>query len=130
MSIKNWSEFLKDVPTEALLSELKSRGNKKYDSVSDIANDIMKDIDKAIELFGSYSFDDKGPYEVMNLVPIVKKLKDKPISEIGSILSEVLDKYSDLSRSTEVVNCILGEFDTLPKDKFDELLRLDDRFEY
>ena len=129
MTIKNWGEFLKDVPTYALLSEIENRNNKKYDSVSDIAAFIMKDIDEAITMFGTYTFDD-NPYEVMDIDSIMKKLKDKPIKEIGSILSEVLDKYPNSERSTYAVNTIIDEFESLPDDKWYELLSLDDRFKH
>lgn len=128
-NIKNWSKFLKDVPTDALLSEIESRKTKNS-SVSEPANEIMSKIDVAIENFGSYSFDDKGPWEVMNIKSIKKSLSEKSIKEIASILSEVLDNYSNYKRALSVVNCIICEFDNLPEDEFDELLDSDDRFEY
>lgn len=91
---------------------------------------IMSEIDKAIKKFGEYSFDDKGPWEVMNFDSIVKDLKDKSMKEIGSILSEVLDHYSNQNRAMETVSCIISELDYLPEDQFDELLNSDERFEY
>ena len=129
-NIKNWTEFLKDVPTDALLSEIETRKIKQSASVGESATDIMSQIDKAIEMFGSYSFDDKGPWEVMDINSIKKNLSTKSIKEIASILSQVLDNYSNYERASYVVNCILGEFDSLPEDEFDELLDSDDRFEY
>lgn len=129
-NIKNWTEFLKDVPTDALLSEIETRKIKQSASVSESATDIMSQIDKAIEMFGSYSFDDKGPWEVMDINSIKKNLSTKSIKEIAAILSEILDNYSNYKRATSVVGCILGEFDSLPEDEFDELLDSDDRFEY
>ena len=129
-NIKNWTEFLKDVPTDALLSEIETRKIKQSASVSESANEIMSQIDKAIEMFGSYSFDDKGPWEVMDINSIKKNLSTKSIKEIAAILSEILDNYSNYERATSVVGCILGEFDSLPEAEFDELLDSDDRFEY
>jgi hypothetical protein len=129
-NIKNWGEFLKDVPTDALLSEIEMRKIKQSSSVSESANDIMSQIDNSIERFGSYSFDDKGPWEVMDINSIKKNLSTKSIKEIGAILSEILDNYSNYERARSVVGCILGEFDSLPESEFDELLDLDDRFEY
>jgi hypothetical protein len=129
-NIKNWSEFLKDVPTDALVSEIESRKSQKSGSVSKTAADIMKKIDEAIKRFGSYSFDDKGPDEVMDIDSITVKLKGKPIKEIASILSEILDNYSDSKRALRFVECIIGEFDYLPEDEFTELLESDERFEY
>jgi hypothetical protein len=93
-NIKNWSEFLKDVPTDALVSEIESRKSQKSGSVSKTAADIMKKIDEAIKMFGSYSFDDKGPDEVMDIDSITAKLKGKPVKEIGTILSVDVLEYS------------------------------------
>ena len=129
-NIKNWSEFLKDVPTEILLSEIEKRKTKQYSSVSELAIDIMNQIDEAIKLFGNYSFDDKGPYEVMDIKSIKNKLSKKSIKEIASILSEILDNYPNYEKASRLVECIIGEFDNLPEDDFTELLNSDDRFEY
>jgi hypothetical protein len=133
-NIKNWSEFLKDVPTDALVSEIENRKEQKSGSynpfLSELATEIMKKIDEAIKRFGSYSFDDKGPDEVMDIDSVTAKLKGKPVKEIGSILSEILDNYSDSKRALRFVECIIGEFDYLPEDEFTELLESDERFEY
>lgn len=130
MSIKKWSEFLKDVPTEALISEIEMRNSNSQSNSSQSALYIMSEIDKAIKKFGEYSFDDKGPWEVMNFDSIVKDLKDKSMKEIGFILSEVLDHYSNKDRAMSTVSCIISELDYLPEDQFDELLNSDERFEY
>jgi len=128
--IKSWSNFLKDVPTDALLSEIESRKSQKSISVNKLTDTIMKKIDTAIEMFGSYSFDDKGPYEVMDIKSIIKDLSAKSLKEMSDILSEVLDNYSNYDRALSVVNTIIGEFDYLPEDEFDDLLNSDDRFGY
>jgi hypothetical protein len=44
--------------------------------------------------------------------------------------SKILDNYSNYERAFSVVGCIIGEFDSLPEDEFDELLDSDERFEY
>jgi hypothetical protein len=130
-NIKNWSEFLKDVPTDALVSEIETRKSQKISSVSKTAADIMGKIDEAIKRFGIYSFDDKGPDEIMDIDFITRSLlSGKPVKEIGSILSEILDNYSDSKRALRFVECIIGEFDYLPEDEFTELLESDERFEY
>lgn len=141
MSIKNWSELLKDVPTEALISEIEMRKSNKSTSNGE-ANDnwfqttfksamiIMNETDKAIKKYGEYSFDDKGPWEVMNFDSIIKDLKEKSVTEIANILSEVLDNYPNYNRVSSVVSCIISELDYLPEDEFEQLLSSDKRFEY
>ena len=128
--LKDWSEFLKDVPTEVLHAEIESRKSRKNDSISPGAIDIMNRIDNAIEKFGSYTFDDKGAFEVMSIYSIKKELAGKPTEEIAGILSEVLDKYSNKYRAEETVSCIISSLDDMPEEEFDRLLDSDERFEY
>lgn len=136
MSIKKWKEFLKDVPTEVMLMEIDRRNKETPLDVSKEALHIMKEIDSSLTEFGSYTFDDKGPYEVMSISDLKKELGKKSIKEIASILSEILDNYSKISKigdyhhAIEVVNCLIGEFDSLPEEQFEELLSYDNRFQY
>jgi hypothetical protein len=106
------------------------RSKKQPVNISLDAIEIINKIDAAIQKFGTYSYDDKGPYEVMNIDEIINNLKTKPIKEIGKILSEVLDNYPDQRRASYFVNTIIGEFDYLPEEEFDELFDCDERFEY
>ena len=39
------------------------------------AENILEKLTEALTRFGTYSFDDKGPYEVMNITPITKFVK-------------------------------------------------------
>ncbi len=136
--IKNWREFLKDVPTDILLSELDSRREDDMNSIDidPVAIEIMSAIDDALTSFGSYSFGDKGPHEVMDIYSLKRKLLGKSINEIGEILTQVLDNYGDVStvgndeHASETVNSIIGEFDDLSEEDFTELLDYDNRFEY
>lgn len=107
-----------------------ARSKKQPANISPDAIEIISMLDKAIQKFGTYSYDDKGPYEVMNIDAIVKNLQGKPVKEIGKILSEVLDNYPVYGRASTLVNCIIGEFDYLPEEDFDELFDCDERFEY
>lgn len=94
------------------------------------AAELIEKIDAAIKRFGTYSYDDKGPYEVMNMKEIMTGLQSKPVKEIGKILSEVLDAYPVYGRAHSFVCCVIGELDYLPEEEFDELLDSDERFEY
>jgi hypothetical protein len=140
-NIKNWEEFIKDIPTDVLVSELERRKeeNKNNIKASPIAHDIMEEIDDALIQFGHYTFSDKGPWEVMDISTLVQKLKGKSSKEVGEILSHVLDNYDEYTSSNargnynhaiETVNAIIGEFDSMPGEWFDELLDSDERFEY
>lgn len=136
MSIKNWEDFIKDIPTEALLGELERRKDNEKNNIkaSPIAFDIMKEIDDALIQFGHYTFSDKGPHEVMSISTYSHKLKSKPVKEVAVILTQVLDNYESYSsvgnytHAEDLVNALVGEMDEM--EWFDELFQYDDRFEY
>jgi len=107
-----------------------ARSKKQPVIISSDALDLINKIDAAIKKFGTYSYDDKGPYEVMNINEIMIGLQSKPIAEIGKILSEVLDNYPNYDRAHRFVCCVIGELDYLPEEEFDKLFDLDERFEY
>jgi hypothetical protein len=129
---------IQDISTDVLIAELERRKEEEINSIqaSPLAFMIMDRLDDALKTFGSYTFGDKGPHEVMDIRSIKNQLKDFTIVEIGSILSQVLDNgetYCEIATEYEVsylVNCIIGEFDDLPEAEFDSLFDCDDRFEY
>lgn len=131
-----WKEFLKDVPTSELENEIKQRKStgeyfKVKRNINPISLSIIGKIDDALKQFGSYTFDDKGPYEVMDIGSIVYALKQKEVEEISTILSQILDNYENKKRSSSLVSTIIGELDeSIPDDDFEELLNSDNRFEY
>lgn len=136
MNIKNWEEFIKDIPTDVLVAELERRNDENKNNIKSdpIAFDIMEEIDDALIQFGHYTFSDKGPWEVMDISTLVHKLKSKPVSEIANILTQVLDNYDKISKvgdynhASEAVNSIIGELDNM--EWFGDLVKYDDRFEY
>jgi hypothetical protein len=142
-NIKNWKEFLKDIPTEVLMAEVESRKEEKISSITSnidpIAKEIMDDIDYALTQFGEYTFGDKGPDEVMNISEITDKLRILPVNRIASILSSVLDNYNDVSKAMtktkyryakSTVDTIICDLDDMPEEDFDKLFELDNRFVY
>jgi hypothetical protein len=131
MGVKNWKEFIKDIPTEVLEAELLRREEDARNELNldPLALEIMQATDKAITQFGEYTFGDKGPHEVMNISVFSEILKGKPVKEVASILSQVLDN-GNYRHASSVVDAIIGELDSMPEDWFEELLDSDDRFEY
>lgn len=130
---------IQDITTEELIAELSRRREAEINSIkaSPLAFQIMDDLDDALKTFGSYTFGDKGPHEVMDVGSIRNKLKALPsIKDIGETLSQVLDNAENYcSEASEdqaiyLVGCIIGEFDYLSEEDFTELLDSDDRFEY
>lgn len=134
--IKNWDEFLKDVPTTVLIAELERRQEEEKNNIkaSPIAHDIMEEIDNALVQFGDYTFGDKGPHEVMAIYTFTRKLRNMPAKDIAEILTQVLDNYplpgsvGSEGHGERTVNAIIGDLDDIAD--FDDLFQYDDRFEY
>jgi hypothetical protein len=142
MNIKNFQEFLKDVPTRELKAELERRKNNQTKPSMDLSNpihknafNIMNQLDDAFSKFGKYSFYDKGPDEVLDLNSIYKTLSKMSIDKVSEILIYVMDNYEKFSskEGTEkdaitLVNSIIHDFDG--HDDFELFFEMDDRFEY
>lgn len=141
--IKDWSEFLKDIPTEVLQREIELRKEENVNwyklltagTINQISFNIMTDIDDALSKFGHYTFSDKGCDEVMYLGKFDEQLESMSIPDIAKVLSDVLDYYElgsnqkgKLRYAQEVVTGLIGNLDE--RDDFDDLFELDSRFGY
>tara|TARA_Y100000389_G_scaffold4207_1_gene4012 strand:+ start:11443 stop:11727 length:285 start_codon:yes stop_codon:yes gene_type:complete len=92
-----------------------------------IGNKLIKDLEIALERFGTYSYYDKGADEVMDINGWMTKLDKLTIKELGTTLSYVLDNHKD---SGNLVECIIGCSDHREENDFGELLDMDERFQY
>lgn len=140
--IKDWSEFLKDVPTDILENELNIRKKRiswyelfKSKEINEISFNIMTEIDNALSKYGKYTFSDKGPDEVMDIDTLISPFKNMETNEIVKTLKDVLDFYESGSNKdgtySEVhnaINTIIHSLDD--REDFDEILDSDKRFEY
>ena len=85
-------------------------------------SDIVAQTKEALRIFGSYTFWDKQPYEVMDIEMIANELKMIDPTEAGSIL-QALWVYKDPEfkegELREVANCIMCELDSQPKTWWD-----------
>lgn len=55
------------------------------------AQDCCKQIDEALEMFGRYSYYDKGPTEVMFMNEIVDELNSMPATKVRDLLKKVMN---------------------------------------
>lgn len=124
--MKNFNEFT----TEELKAEINRREEaKKVSNLHPLTVDFCKRINDAIKKFGSYSFMDKGPDEVMDMTKIVNKLSKLDIETIAGILTQCLDsKDVKPEFSASFVECVISCLDD--RSDFEELFDFDDRFEY
>lgn len=86
------------------------------------AENILEKLAEALTRFGTYSFDDKGPYEVMNIAPIARFVKTLSKEDAAKIIKEVIEAEGFSDRNKELANTIAGECDDMPEDWFDYVL--------
>ena len=128
MAVKNYQEFLKDIPSDELKQELKRRDSESKEGLHPVAAQIMEELKEAIEEFGAYTFSDKGADEVMDMTTISSLFTNLTIEECATVISQVMDhyenKYIGEQMMGELVMCLDHRAD------FDDLFQYDDRFEY
>lgn len=76
----------------------KKRGIPKEenaDLLQAMANDILVDLASALKQFGEYSFDDKGPDEVMDLDKWASKLRNLQADQAGRVMKLVGEGRKD-----------------------------------
>lgn len=81
------------------------------------ATQYVKDIRAAVKRFGEYSYEDKGPRDVMRLP--TEELKALSVEEVEETLRLVIDK--DERYGEKFVATVLVDLDTW--DKFDDLMK-------
>ena len=86
------------------------------------AENILEKLTEALTRFGTYSFDDKGPYEVMNITPITEFVKTLSKEDAATIIKEVIAAEGYSNRNKVLADAIAGECDDMPEDWFDYVL--------
>jgi hypothetical protein len=77
---------------------------------------IIKELGEALKMFGSYTFDDKGPQEVMGINELCEELRKLPAKEACDILVEVATCKKHKGRGLSVamsIACDLQDWDEL-----------------
>ena len=79
---------LEEFTTAQLKAEIKRRekAEKANSNLHPITIEFLKELKGGLKQFGSYTFMDKGPDEVINMAPLERKLKDLDIKTVATIL--------------------------------------------
>jgi len=104
---------------------------KKFNSENDIiSSEINNEMIKGIKMFGKYTFEDKGPSEVMNLDKYDNILKDKSIEDVAYILNTFYDIAKNKKDAISVIFSLISNLDN--RDDFEDLWNFDKHkiFEY
>lgn len=104
-NIKNWKAFSEGIEQKEITSKT-----------------ILQELEDALSKFGAYSFDDKGPHEVMNITPITDYIKTLSKEEAAAILKEVVDAEGYSDRNKELASAIVGDCDEMPEEWFDYVI--------
>jgi hypothetical protein len=86
------------------------------------AKEIIDRINHALAMFGSYTYNDKGAREVMDINEIVECLKTMPAKEIIAVLQEVELKHKN---PYPCLSDILGAMDDWESPVANELFESD-----
>lgn len=92
------------------------------------SKDIIKAIKEALKKFGTYSYFDKGCYEVMDVDGIVTQLNKLPVEECKKILVEVWNSKAVGVEDAErkfVGEAVVGMQD-VDEERWDKLMESDE----
>ena len=79
--------------------------------MNELTNECLTELGVALKRFGTYSFDDKGPGEVMDIDRLVGKLRVMPVAEATSVLLELASCNEYDGRSNELACELAAELD-------------------
>jgi hypothetical protein len=79
--------------------------------MNELTNECLTELGVALKRFGTYSFDDKGPSEVMDIDRLVGKLRVMPVAEATTVLLELASCNEYDGRSNELACALVGELE-------------------
>ena len=74
-----------------------------------LVNECLADLGSALKQFGTYSFDDKGPHEVMDLDSLVGKFEDLDAKTAGAAILKLATSKKYEGRGQYLASSILCE---------------------
>jgi|GEM_PF-2943749 len=84
------------------------------------SKEIVQEIKTAIQMFGEYTYHDKGAYEVMDLSGIKKRMDDMTAEQIIQVLTEVqLAKVDSQIFIRDMVSCFDSDEDERANQLFE-----------
>ncbi|KKM97502.1 hypothetical protein LCGC14_1167530 [marine sediment metagenome] len=87
---------------------------------------IIEEMHLSLKEYGTYTFWDKGPQEVMGVSEWASKIENLPADEARELLETICD-YS--KEGAKLANCIVDSLDDSPEDWWNKLM-VGDKLEY
>ncbi len=79
--------------------------------MNELTKECLTELGVALKQFGTYSFDDKGPYEVMDVESLARKLRVMPVAEATTVLLELAASPEHKGRGNSLASTLVGELD-------------------
>ena len=76
---------------------------------------VMKELGVALKQFGTYSFDDKGPNEVMDLNPFIDEFLKMPRKDAAEAIIEIASSKKYKGRGLTVAMHLVTEMQDCPE---------------
>jgi len=90
----------------------------------ELVDEIIESLKEALETFGTYTFDDKGPDEVMDTDKITDRLSKLTAKEAGEVLKRVRETPMKGKRSEHLADYLANMLDEMPEEWFEEMLEV------
>jgi len=81
---------------------------EEYDN---LAEECLDEISAAVKQFGTYSYDDKGPGEVMGVDKLVRKFRELDVKAAAHSLRILGNSPRQDGRGERLASCIIGEME-------------------
>ena len=85
------------------------------ESAMNIQERVMKELGVALKQFGTYSFDDKGPNEVMDLNPFIDEFLKMPRKDAAEAIIEIASSKKYKGRGLTVAMHLVTEMQDCPE---------------
>ena len=79
--------------------------------MNELTKECLTELGLALKQFGTYSFDDKGPHEVMYIDPLLAKFRVLPATEAARVLVELSESPEHSGRGNYLASTLVGEME-------------------
>ena len=76
--------------------------------MNELTKECLTELGLTLKQFGTYSFDDKGPHEVMNIEPLLKKFRAMPAEKAAEVLVELAASPKHNGRGESLASTLVG----------------------
>ena len=79
--------------------------------MNELTKECLTELGLALKLFGTYSFDDKGPHEVMDIDSLGEKFRAMPAEKAAEVLVELAASQEHDRRGNWLASVLVGEME-------------------